>query len=69
MTSFLQEFAETNKFGWVTVRLGYYGSNREGNMYIKWFLDTIVSDKPLGHLAQGFKGAGVTDLMLTSSLL
>ena len=73
---FLREFAATNKFGWVIFQVGLeglsgqrastsirtqdYGNAREGKAYIKWFLDSIDPDKPLGHLAEGFVEKGLT---------
>lgn len=36
------------------------GADMEGHAYIKHFLDTIDSDKPLGYLADGFINAGLT---------
>ena len=36
------------------------GADMEGYAYIKHFLDTIDSDKPLGYLADGFIDAGLT---------
>ena len=36
------------------------GADMEGCAYIKHFLDTIDSDKPLGYLADGFIDAGLT---------
>ena len=74
---FLREFAATNKFGWVIFQVGLeglsgqkaptsirsqdYGTDKEGEAYIKWFLDTIDPDKPLGHLAKDFINVGVTN--------
>lgn len=73
---FLREFATTKKFGWVIFQVGLeglggrktsasvraqdYGADREGTTYIKRFLDTIDSDKPLGHLTNDFIRAGLT---------
>lgn len=37
-----------------------HGADMEGHAYIKHFLDTIDSDKPLGYLADGFINAGLT---------
>ena len=81
---FLREFAATNKFGWVIFQVGLsglsgqrastsiraqdYGTDREGEPYIKWFLDTIDSTKPLGHLAKGFTEAGVTNYIRLHSV-
>ena len=77
---FLREFATTNEFGWVIFQVGLeclsgqkastsiaaqdYGTDMEGETYIKWFLDTIDPDKPLGHLAKDFVKAGVTNHIL-----
>ena len=74
---FLREFAASKKLGWVIFQVGLEdlsgrkittsvqaqdrGTEREGRAYIKQFLDTIDSDKPLGHLADGFIKAGLTD--------
>ena len=73
---FLREFAASKKFGWVLFQVGLEdlsgqktstsiqaqdrGADREGEAYIKRFLDTIDPDKPLGHLASGFIKAGLT---------
>ncbi|KAF9792186.1 hypothetical protein BJ322DRAFT_1027639 [Thelephora terrestris] len=37
-----------------------HGADMEGYAYIKHFLDTIDSDKPLGYLADGFVKAGLS---------
>ena len=74
---FLREFAGSGKFGWTIFQVGLeglpgqkpptsvqaqdHGANGGGHAYIKWFLDTIDPDKPLGHLAGGFIKAGLTD--------
>lgn len=74
---FLQEFAISKKFGWMIFQVGLEGllgqtvstsiqtqdcrAGGEGRAYIKWFLDTIDPDKPLGHLADGFIKAGLDD--------
>jgi len=36
------------------------GADMEGHAYVRHFLDTIDSDKPLGYLADGFIDAGLT---------
>lgn len=36
------------------------GADMEGHTYVRHFLDTIDSDKPLGYLADGFIDAGLT---------
>ena len=74
---FLQEFAVSNKFGWTIFQVGLEGlpgqkvsspilardcgASGEGRAYVKWFLDTVDPEKPLGHLADKFIEAGLTD--------
>ncbi|KAF9651457.1 hypothetical protein BDM02DRAFT_3184463 [Thelephora ganbajun] len=74
---FLWEFAASNKFGWLVFQAGLEGlpgqktsksvqaqdrgAGGEGHAYVKWFLDTIDSDKPLGYLANDFAKIGLTD--------
>lgn len=74
---FLREFAISNKFGWTIFQVGLEGlpgqkvpspslaqdrgADREGHAYVKWFLDTIDPEKPLGHLVDKFVKAGLTD--------
>lgn len=36
-------------------------TDKEGEVYIRWFLDNIDPDKPLGHLTEGFMRAGITN--------
>ena len=71
---FLREFAASNKFGWAIFQVGLGGladrstptysqdpgTCREGDGYIKHFLDTIDVDKPLGHLVENFTKARLT---------
>jgi len=74
---FLREFATTKKFGWMVFQVGLeglpgqkvstsiqtqdHGASGEGHAFVKWFLDTIDPDKPLGHLADSFVEQGLND--------
>ena len=74
---FLREFATSKKFGWTVFQVGLesltdrkastsiqtqdYGSGREGRAFVKWFLDTIDLDKPLGYLTDSFIKEGLND--------
>ena len=72
---FLREFAASKKFGWVIFQVGLedllgrrmivqtqdHEADVEDCTYIRQFLDSIDPYKPLGHLADGFTKAGLTD--------
>jgi len=72
---FLREFAASKKFAWMAFQVGLEGlpgrkisasipsqdreAVGEGHAFVKWFLDTIDPDKPLGHLGDGFIKEGL----------
>jgi hypothetical protein len=74
---FLREFATSGKFSWMVFQVGLeglqgqkvstsiqtqdHGAGREGHAFVKWFLDTVDPDKPLGHLADSFIEEGLND--------
>ena len=70
---FLREFAASKRFAWMVFQVGLEGlpgqtasipsqdhkAIGEGHAFVKWFLDTIDPDKPLGHLSDGFIKEGL----------
>lgn len=74
---FLREFATSKKFGWTVFQVGLEDlpgkkvstsiqtqdreAGVEGHAFVKWFLDSIDPDKPLGHLADSFIEQGLDD--------
>ena len=72
---FLREFAASKKFTWIAFQVGLEGlpgqkisasipsqdreAVGEGREFVKWFLDTIDPDKPLGHLSDSFIKEGL----------
>ena len=72
---FLREFAASKRFAWMVFQVGLEGlpggkipasipsqdreAVGEGRAFVKWFLDTIDADKPLGYLGDGFIKEGL----------